>query len=85
MERLPDRQACRIMVDLLALAHERGCEAELAEALAAGLRAKDLPDMAALRARFTPDPAQAPTVVVTLPPLHSYEALLHDSQLGDAA
>lgn len=85
LERLPDRQACRIMVDLLALAHERGCEAELAEALAAGLRAKDLPDMAALRARFTPDPAQTPTVVVTLPPLHSYEALLHDSQLGDAA
>ena len=84
-ERLPDRQACRIMVDLLALAHERGCEAELAEALAATLRANDLPDMAALRARFTPDPEQAPTVIVTLPPLHSYEALLDDSQMGDAA
>ena len=40
-ERLPDRQACRITVDLLALAHERGCEAELAEALAATLRAND--------------------------------------------
>lgn len=73
------------MVDLLALAHERSCEAELAETLAAGLRANDLPDMAALRARFTPDPAQAPTVVVTLPPLQSYEALLDDSQMGDAA
>jgi transposase InsO family protein len=84
-ERLPDRQACRITVDLLALAHERGCEAELAEALAATLRAKDLPDVAALRARFTPDPEQAPTVIVTLPPLHCYEALLDDSQMGDAA
>ncbi len=84
-ERLPDRQACRITVDLLALAHERGCEAELAEALAATLRANDLPDMAALRARFTPDPEQAPTVIVTLPPLQSYEALLDDSQMGDAA
>ena len=84
-ERLPDRQACRITVDLLALAHDRGCEAELAEALAATLRAKDLPDMAALRARFTPDPEQAPTVVVTLPPLHSYEALLGECQMGDAA
>lgn len=84
-ERLSERQACRIMVDLLALAHERGCEAELAEALAATLRANDLPDMAALRARFTPDPEQAPTVIVTLPPLHSYEALLDDSQMGDAA
>jgi hypothetical protein len=27
---LPERQACRIAVDLLALAHDRGCEAELA-------------------------------------------------------
>jgi hypothetical protein len=78
-EGLPDRQACRIMVDLLALAMERGCEAELAEALAAILSADDLPDMAALRARFMPDPAQIPTVVVTLAPLQSYEALLDDS------
>lgn len=85
LDRLPDRQACRIMVDLLALAHERGCEAELADALTAGLNAKELPDMAALRVRFSPDPAQAPTVVVTLPPLHSYEALIDDSQMGDAA
>ena len=39
--RLPERQACRIMVDLLALAHERGCESELADLLAsrAGSRA----------------------------------------------
>jgi hypothetical protein len=73
------------MVDLLALAHERGCEAELAESLAATLSAKDLPDLGTLRARFTPDPAKAPTVVVTLPPLASYEALLDDSQMGDAA
>jgi len=85
LERLPERQACRITVDLLALAHERGCEAELAEALAATLRVGDLPDMAALRARFTPDPAQTPTVIVTLPPLRSYEALVDDSQMGDAA
>jgi transposase InsO family protein len=85
LERRPERQACRVMVDLLALAHERGCEAELAEALAATLRANDLPDMAALHARFTPHPAQAPTVVVTLPPLCSYETLIDDGQMGDAA
>jgi len=84
-ERLPDRQACRVMVDLLALAHERGCEAELAEALAAALSANALPDMAALRARFTPDPDRAPTVVVTLPTLQSYEVLFDESQMGDAA
>src|SRR5688572_23453297 len=29
----PDRKACQIMVGLLALAHERGCEADLAQAL----------------------------------------------------
>ncbi len=85
LERLPDRRACRIMVELLALAHDRGCEAELADVLAAGLNAKELPDMEALRARFTPDPARVPTVVVTLAPLQSYEALLDDSLMGDAA
>lgn len=42
------------MVDLLALAHERGCERELADQLAATLDAGDLPDMPALRARFAP-------------------------------
>src|SRR4051812_39229966 len=30
-EAVPERQACRITVDLLALAHDRGCEAELAK------------------------------------------------------
>jgi hypothetical protein len=56
-ERPPDKQACRIMVDLLALAHERGCEAELAMALEAALCANELPDIALLRARFAPDPS----------------------------
>jgi ABC transporter substrate binding protein (PQQ-dependent alcohol dehydrogenase system) len=44
-QRLPDKKACRLMVDLLALAHERGCEAELAEQLAADLDAGRLPDL----------------------------------------
>ncbi|MGY3502891.1 hypothetical protein ACVWYJ_003510 [Bradyrhizobium sp. USDA 4471] len=42
-ERLPDKKACRIMVDLLALAHDRGCEAELADQLTAALDAGRLP------------------------------------------
>lgn len=54
MEQLPERQACRIMVELLAMAHERGCESELADQLAATLKARRLPDMAALRERFAP-------------------------------
>ena len=56
LERLPDRQACRVMVEPLALAHERGCERELADRLSADLEAGRLPDMAALRERFSPIP-----------------------------
>jgi hypothetical protein len=85
MERLPERQACRIMVDLLAMAHERGCESELADQLAASLQARRLPDMAALRERFAPDPSRLPDVVVRLTPLNAYEALLGASLTGDAA
>src|SRR3546814_1463790 len=46
---VPERQACRIMVGLLALAHDRGCEAELADCIAADLEAERLPDLAVLR------------------------------------
>ena len=84
MEQVPERQACRLMVDLLALAHERGCEADLAEVLAADLEANQLPDMAALRARFSPDPGELPQVVVRLTPLAAYEALL-GADAGEAA
>lgn len=64
------------MVNLLALAHERGCEAELATLLEADLAAAQLPDITALRARFAPDPATLPEIVVHLTPLIAYEALL---------
>src|SRR6185437_15975907 len=49
IERLPERTACRTMVELLALAHDRACEAELADSLAADLAADRLPNLAALR------------------------------------
>src|ERR1019366_8842435 len=39
LEKLPEKSACRIMVDLLALAHDRGCEAELALILDSDLAA----------------------------------------------
>jgi hypothetical protein len=82
LERLPERQACRIMVELLTMAHERGCESELAEQLAVCLQDKQLPEIAALRSRFAPDPAQMPKVVVQLAPLNAYEDLLGDSLAG---
>lgn len=85
LEQLPERQACRTMVDLLAMAHERGCESELADQLAACLEAGRLPDMGDLRARFAPDPSRLPNVVVRLASLNAYEALIGASLTGDAA
>jgi hypothetical protein len=81
LAQVPERVACRTMVDLLALAHERGCEAELADILATHLDDNRLPDVAALRQRFAPDPASLPEVVVRLAPLSSYDMLL----TGEAA
>jgi len=84
--RLPERQACRVMTDLLALAHERGCESELADKLSTALETGQLPDMAALRAHFAPDPAALPNVEIHLAPLNVYEALIGaDLTMGDAA
>lgn len=76
LERMPPRAACKIMVGLLALAHERGCEAELGAVLSEHLDAGQTPDLAALRQRFSPDPASLPVVVVRLTPLSVYDALL---------
>jgi transposase InsO family protein len=81
---LPGRLACRTMVDLLALAHDRACEAELAGVLDALLDAGRLPDIAELRARFVPDAAAMPGVTVAQPPLGAYEELATVHR-GDAA
>ena len=71
-----DRYACRTMVGLLALAHERACEAELAEALDAELAEGRTPDLDAMRGRFAPTEAAVPNVTVELAELASYDALL---------
>jgi hypothetical protein len=63
------------MVGLLALAHDRACEAELADAIAADLDAGRLPDLDRLRERFLPDAASIPEVVVELAPLSLYDEL----------
>ncbi len=44
-----DRRACKVTVELLALAHDRACEAELAQVIDADLDTGRLPDMAPLR------------------------------------
>jgi hypothetical protein len=70
-----EKHACRTMVGLLALAHERACEAELADAIDATLDAGDLPDLDSLRERFKPDRVAIPEVTVALAPLSAYNEL----------
>jgi hypothetical protein len=80
----PPRAACRTMVGLLALAHDQSCEAELAAALDAMLDAGELPDVVVLRERFGPAAAPAPAVVVALPSIGTYDALL-SAELAEVA
>jgi hypothetical protein len=75
--------ACKTMVGLLALAHDRNCEAALAMALATQLADGGLPDLASLRAQFLPPRPSLPHVTVALPSIASYDALL--STTGAAA
>jgi hypothetical protein len=82
------RRACKSMVSLLALAHDRGCEAELAAALTEQMAARApangfVIDVAALQARFAPALGKMPDIVVTLPPVASYDLLL--PSIGAAA
>lgn len=74
--KLDPRLACRIMVGLLWLAHERACEADLATALDTVLDAGQLPDLAALQRRFAATTADAPAVTVMLPTAAAYDTLL---------
>jgi hypothetical protein len=75
------RRACKSMVSLLALAHDRGCEAELAAALTEQMAgseamANGVIDVPTLQARFAPVPATMPDIAVKLPAVASYDVLL---------
>lgn len=78
-----ERPACRAMVGILALAHERTCEAELALALQTLLDDGALPDLKALIERFRPKDIALPLVVVTLPSLAIYNDIAET--MGEAA
>jgi len=74
--KLPERAACRLMVELLDLADRANVMAELASVLAT-LQARDeLPDIDMLRERFAPRPPSMPDVRVELPPTSVYDELL---------
>ena len=75
-ERCGDRDACKVTVELLMLAHEHACEADLADALDADLHAGRLPDVAALSDRFRSEEASIPSVAVDLVPLSTYDELV---------
>ena len=70
-----DKRACKVTVELLALAHDRACEAELAQIIDEDLDAGRLPDLATLRERFGPSPASVPVIEVQLAPLSTYDEL----------
>lgn len=78
-EQLSERAACKAMVELLSLAHDRACEGQLAAILLDDLAHHRLPDNSALLARFAPDPARLPDVCVRLAPLSSYEVLVEST------
>ena len=71
-----EKHAWRATVGLLTLAHDRACEAELAEAIKAALDAGELPDLDRLRERFKPDRLAIPDVAVALTPLSAFDELV---------
>jgi hypothetical protein len=85
LERATERVACRMMVDLLTLAHDRGCEAELAAQIEEDLRQKRLPDIEALRALFAPSADSLPRVEVQLADLSAYDQLLGNAPMTQEA
>ena len=60
---------------MLALAHDRSCEAELAGLIDTELDAGRLPDLAILRERFGPNPASVPAIKVEFVALNTYDEL----------
>ena len=85
LEKTSDKQACRMIVDLLALAHDRGCEAEIAAQIEEDMRHKQIPDIVALRARFAPCAGGLPKVEVRLGALAAYNNLLSASTMMQEA
>jgi hypothetical protein len=80
------RHACRIATGLLALAHEQACEADLAGALDDILDAGALPDLEALRTRFsTAATTPAPVIDIVMPRASTYDDLIGSSRRMEMA
>ena len=74
----------REWIRLLALAHDRAYEAELAEAIDAELDAGKLPDLETLSRRFAPHPTAIPDITIEVAPLHLYDELSTVQLIGAA-
>jgi hypothetical protein len=85
LEQTGEKAACRMAVDLLALAHDRGCEAELAAQLEEDLRQRRLPDIQALHMLFAPPPDTLPGINVQLADLSSYDRLVGYVTIAEGA
>lgn len=79
LEHTDEKTACRMTVDLLALAHDRGCEAELAAHLEEDLRQHRIPDIGTLRTLFGPSEDALPIVEVQMADLASYNTLANNA------
>ena len=79
---LDQRSACTLMVGLLWLAHDRACEAELAQQLDELLAADRLPDLKLLEQRFVAHLNDVPVVTVDIPGADSYDALFAARELA---
>lgn len=74
--RLSERDACRLMVDLLDLADRANVVAELAVVLGTLSERDEVPDIEVLREQFAPRPTVMPVVQVVLPAAAVYDELL---------
>jgi hypothetical protein len=74
--KLPQRQACQIIVALLEMAARGGVEGVLAQRLEVLLEAGELPDLKRLREEFAPRTAELPQVTVEIPSASVYDALM---------
>ena len=75
-QRLSEREACRLMVNLLDLADRANVVVELAGILSALGERNELPDIEVLRTQFAPRPVLMPFVEVMLPTTAVYDELL---------
>jgi len=73
---LPQKNACKRMVGLLAMAHEECCEAQLAGLIAVELNAGRLPEADTLRRQLRPTSAMPVDVPVDLTDPRTFDALL---------